>query len=61
MESKTFIFRSEKTWRRVCAALNDTMYVFTAYTPKEIRVWGAPAIAEVRNACDAAGIKYTEI
>lgn len=61
MERTTFIFKSDKSYRRVWSALNDTFYVFASHEHKKITVWGAAAIENVRNSLNECGIKYEEI
>lgn len=61
MERTTFVFKTEKSYRRVWDALNETHYLFTSFDRKKITVWGAAAIEDVRTNLNECGIKYTEI
>lgn len=57
----TFEFRSEKSYRKVWEALNDTAVSFASYDCKKITVFSKMGAEMVREACIDAGIKFNEI
>lgn len=60
MERATFTFKTEKSYRRVFEALNETYYLFASFDRNAITVFGAAAIEDVRTNLNECGIKYKE-
>ena len=57
----TFEFRSKESWLAVWESLNDTTAKFASYAYKCITVFSERWANEVRESCEAAGIKFKEV
>lgn len=57
----TFEFKSKKAWLAVWESLNDTSAKFASYAYKCITVFSELWANEIREQCDACGIKFKEV
>lgn len=65
MKFATFQFSTDKSYKKVCYNLLETMYTFSVVfgevhygLPRCVTLWGEPAINELKRACEEVNIKY---
>jgi len=61
MEKARFVFARGEDYERVVEALNDSFYLWLSDAYGRVTVYGDPAINQVEQALDEAGIKYKTI